>query len=75
MIHDKQVYVQDMLLDMNSGRVHIFDYYSVKHYISHDLQLLNELEIHRLNINLYDIVFAYNNRHPIYPSPVSYTSE
>lgn len=71
----KGVYVQDMLLDMNSGKVHLFDYASVRHYIRDDEDLVFEMEMHRREINLYDIVFAYNLRHPIYPSPVSYTTE
>ncbi|MCP4123636.1 MAG: hypothetical protein GY751_17950 [Bacteroidetes bacterium] len=75
MIHDKQVFVLDMLMDMSSGKVHPFDYYSVKHYIDNDPDLLYELQVHLQEINLYDIVFAFNNRHLVYPSPVSYISD
>jgi len=75
MIHDHQVFVLDMLMDMNSGKVHPFDYHSVKHYIRNDSDLLYELQVHLRDINLYDIVFAFNNRHPVFPSPVSYIAE
>lgn len=69
------VFVQDMLMDMNSGQIHLFDYHSVRHYIQHDKELLHELEEFRFEINLYDIVFAFNNRHLTFPSPVSFYSE
>ena len=72
MIHDQTVFVLDMLMDMNSGKVHPFDFFSVEHYIKHDEKLLSELSILRHDVNLYDIVFAFNNRNPSYPSPVSF---
>jgi hypothetical protein len=75
MIHGSRVFVLDMLMDLNSGKIHPFDYYSVEHYIRHDEELLNEMEIHRFEINLYDIVFAFNNRHPSFPSPVSFSQD
>lgn len=69
------VFVLDMLMDMNSGKIHIFDYHSVKHYIKNDEDLLSEMEIYKYEINLYDIVFAFNNRNPSYPSPVSFFTD
>lgn len=75
MIHGNRVFVLDMLMDLNSGKIHPFDYHSVEHYIRHDEELLNELQLLRYEINLYDIVFAFNNRHPVYPSPVSFYEE
>ena len=74
MIRGSQVFVLDMLMDINSGKIHTFDYYSVEHYIKHDADLLDELHVYRQEINLYDIVFAFNNRHLVFPSPVSYFS-
>ena len=70
--HKESVFIMDMIMDMNSGRIHKFDFHNVKHYIRSDEELLYELDIHRYEINLYDIVFAFNNRHPVYPSSVSY---
>jgi hypothetical protein len=75
MIHSNRVFVLDMLMDMNSGKVHVFDYFSVEHYIRHDEDLVSEMELLRNQVNLYDIVFAYNVRHPVYPSPVSFYEE
>ena len=62
-------------MDLNSGKIFIFDYHSVKHHIQHDKELLNELETFKFEINLYDMVFAFNNRYPSFPSPVSFYSE
>lgn len=73
-VYDQHAFVLDMLMDLNSGKIYPFDYHSVKHYISNDKELLNELEMLKSKVNLYDIVFAFNNRHPIYPSPVSFTT-
>lgn len=75
MVHHDHVFILDMLMDLNSGKIHVFDYYSVEHYIKSDPELLYELQIHLREINLYDIVFAYNLRHPIFPSPVSYSTD
>mgnify|MGYP005666659815 CR=1 FL=1 len=66
------VFILDMLLDMNSGKTHPFTYHSVKHYIKQDEDLFYELQIHKHEINLYDIVFAFNLRNPVFPSAVSY---
>ncbi len=70
--HRQNVFIMDMIMDMNSGKIHRFSYNTVKHYIQNDEELLYEMQIHRYEINLYDIVFAFNNRHPVFPSPVSY---
>lgn len=75
MAGNEEVFVLDMLMDMRSGKIHPFDYYSVKFYIADDKDLMYDLQVHRQEINLYDIVFAYNLRHPIYPSPVSFSSQ
>ncbi len=75
MVHHNHVFILDMLMDMNSGMIHVFDYFSVEHYIKHDEALYYELQVHRQEINLYDIVFTYNMRHPIFPSPVSYIQD
>ena len=72
---DDQVFVMDMLMDIYSGNIHQFDYYSVEHYIRHDAELTQEMELYRSEINLYDIVFAFNNRHPVFPSAVSFNSD
>lgn len=72
MVYHNHVFILDMLMDMNSGKIHIFDYFSVEHYVKNDEALHYEMQVHRQHINLYDIVFAYNLRHPIMPSPVSY---
>ncbi|MEZ5007292.1 MAG: hypothetical protein R2753_03955 [Chitinophagales bacterium] len=74
-LYNNHVYILDMLMDMNSGKIHVFDYFSVEHYIKSDENLYYELQVHRREINLYDIVFAFNLRHPVYPSPVSYSSD
>ena len=74
-VHPHHVYILDMLMDMNSGKIHVFDYHSVEHYIKSDEALYYELQVHRREINLYDIVFAYNLRHPVFPSPVSYIQD
>jgi hypothetical protein len=68
----EDIFVLDMLLDMHSGKTYPFSFNAVKHHIKEDTMLANELEIHKHEINLYDIVFAYNLRNPIYPAAVSY---
>lgn len=66
------IFILDMLLDMHSGKTYPFSYDAVKHHIQSDDMLIKELEIHKHEINLYDIVFAYNLRNPIFPSAVSF---
>lgn len=70
--YSDHVFILDMMMDMRSGKIHVFDYFAVEHYIKDDEDLFEELQIHRHNINLYDMIFTYNLRHPVYPSPVSY---
>jgi hypothetical protein len=57
---------------MHSGKTYPFSFNAVKHHIQNDEMLLEELHVHKHEINLYDIVFAYNLRNPLYPSAVSF---
>ncbi len=59
------------LLDINTGEVYPLEYPYVEHFIKNDKELYNDIMKHKIDINLFDFIIAYNRRNPVYPSPVS----